>query len=160
MARRTFFSFHYEQDAWRAGQVRNSGLFNNADSVGFIDKAEWENIERQGDENIKRWIDGQLSGTTVTVVLIGAETSNRKWVKYELSKSCERGNAIFGIYIHNVKDSNGQISPKGDTMFGQIFKDKKGNLKYFFELYKVYDWGNDNGRLNISAWIEEAYLNR
>ncbi|MGF9996732.1 TIR domain-containing protein [Bacillus safensis] len=26
MARKVFFSFHYERDAWRAGQVRNSNI--------------------------------------------------------------------------------------------------------------------------------------
>ena len=26
MARRSFFSFHYKPDNWRAGQVRNMGM--------------------------------------------------------------------------------------------------------------------------------------
>ena len=49
MARKTFFSFHYEQDAWRAANVRNSGVLSDDDEYGFIDAADWEKIEREGD---------------------------------------------------------------------------------------------------------------
>jgi hypothetical protein len=66
MARRTFFSFHYERDAWRVGQVRNCNLLPGNDQFGFIDSVEWESIQRQGDEAIKRWINDQLKQTSVT----------------------------------------------------------------------------------------------
>jgi len=86
MARRVFFSFHYERDILRVGQIRNSGITKSGvESAGFIDAASWESVKRQGDEAIKRWISSQLDGTSVTVVLIGAETSQREWVKYEIS---------------------------------------------------------------------------
>ncbi len=39
MARRIFFSFHYERDAWRPGQVRNSNALAAEDRTGFIDSA-------------------------------------------------------------------------------------------------------------------------
>ena len=31
MARKVFFSFHYERDAWRVAQVRNSNIITNLD---------------------------------------------------------------------------------------------------------------------------------
>ena len=37
--------------------------------------------------------------------MIGAKTSERKWVKEEIAQSEARGNGLFGIYIHNIKDS-------------------------------------------------------
>ena len=48
MARKIFFSFHYERDAWRAGQVRNSNVVSSDDRYGFIDAVDWESIKRQG----------------------------------------------------------------------------------------------------------------
>src|ERR1017187_8146827 len=84
MARRAFFSFHYERDAWRAGQVRNSWVTKDRESAGFWDAAAWEEVKKKGNPAIEKWIDDQLKGTSVTVVLIGAQTSTREYVGYEI----------------------------------------------------------------------------
>ena len=89
MTRRVFFSFKYK-DVSRAMVVRNSWVAQGKEEAGFIDAADFENLERQGDTAIKNWIDKQLEGTSVTVVLVGEETCNSKWVKYEIEKSIER----------------------------------------------------------------------
>ena len=74
MARRVFFSFHYERDIWLASQVRNSWVTKpDREAAEFWDAASWEEVKKKGEEAIKRWIDKQLEGTSVTVVLIGAE---------------------------------------------------------------------------------------
>jgi len=154
MARRAFFSFHYERDVWRAGQVRNSWVTKpDREAAGFWDTAEWEAVERQGDEAIKRWIDRQLEGTSVTVVLIGAETSSRRWIRYEIKRSYEKGNGIIGIYIHNLKDSNGNTDTQGDIDFGEI----NGGLE-LKDVCTFYDWARDDGYNNLGEWIERAAL--
>lgn len=118
-----FFSFHYENDVNRANVVRNSWVIRGNIDAGFIDKAEFEKIKEKGDDAVYDWIDEQLIGTSVTAVLIGAETSNRKFVKYELQQSYARGNKIIGIYIHNIKDmKTGLTSSKGDTAFRKFRK--------------------------------------
>lgn len=76
MARRTFFSFHYKKDVWRANVVRNSWVAEGKEAAGFVDAAAFEEVEKGGEDAIKRWINNQLDGTSVTVVLIGAETSS------------------------------------------------------------------------------------
>ncbi|MER8077853.1 TIR domain-containing protein, partial [Acinetobacter pittii] len=83
----------------RIGIVRNSWLTKkNRDDAGFWDSAKWEQVRKESDLAIKRWINSQLENTSVTVVLIGADTSTRDWVNYEIEKSIERGNALLGIY--------------------------------------------------------------
>jgi hypothetical protein len=78
MARRVVFSFHYERDIWRASQIRNCWVTKpDRESAGFWDAASWEEVKRRGDEAVKRWIRDQLYGTSVTLVLIGSETSER-----------------------------------------------------------------------------------
>lgn len=157
MARKVFFSFHHERDVWRAGQVRNSWVTKpDRETAGFWDAASWEKVQKEGDEAIKRWINNQLDGTSVTVVLIGKETSSRKWVRYEIRKSYEIGNGILGIYIHNVKNSLGQKDEKGNNQFGEICKDSYGKSVYFRQLYPTYDWVDDDGRENLGDWVEEA----
>ena len=154
MARRVFFSFHYENDVWRANIVRNSWVM--ADAAGYVDAADFEEVKTGGDVAIKRWIDEQLAGTSVTVVLIGAETSNREYIKYELERSYEKGNGMLGIYIYQLKDRFGNTSKQGSNLFGEIGKDVSGNPVYFSTHYPCYDWVADDGYNNLSAWIEAA----
>ena len=157
MARNAFFSFHYGNDVWRANQVRNSWV-TKADRVaaGFVDAAAFEEVKKGGEAAIEKWIDGQLSGTSVTVVLIGSETSTRDYVKYELKQSYARGNGMLGIYIHNCKDKAGNTSTKGSNEFGEIGKDANGKAVYFSNSYPCYDWVSDSGYANLGTWIEAA----
>src|SRR5881397_2946215 len=92
MARKVFFSFHYERDIWRTNVVRNSGIVEGTAAAGFHDASLWEEAKKKGDAEVKKLIDKGLVGTSVTVVLIGAETANRKFVDYEIEQSIARGN--------------------------------------------------------------------
>jgi hypothetical protein len=157
MARKVFFSFHYKNDVWRANIVRNSWVTkDDKEAAGFIDSAAFEEVEKGGGDAVKKWIRDQLVGTSVTVVLIGTETSNRDYVKYELEKSWEKGNGILGIYIHQIKNKDGNTSTKGSNSFGPIFTRPDDDKKYFFERFNTYDWVDDNGYTNMGNWIEAA----
>ncbi len=157
MARKVFFSFHFERDIWRVGQVRNCWLTkSDRESAGYCDKAKWEEVQKEGDDAIKRWINNSLNGTSVTAVLIGKETSTRKWVRYEIQKSFEKGNGMLGIYIHNIKDQYGLIDQPGNNNFGEIYKDIYGNSEYFWQLYSTYDWVLNDGYNLLGSWIENA----
>ena len=157
MSRKVFFSFHYERDAWRAANVRNSDLIPDQDEYGVIDKAEWESIERQGDQAIRNWIQDQLEGTTCTVVLIGAETAAREWVLYEIRESWKRGNGLVGVHIHNVKNHDQQVDAAGVNPFDKIKLEDGRNLSL---VCKVYDWIVDSGRENLGDWVEAACATR
>lgn len=153
MARKTFFSFHYERDAWRAANVRNSGVLSKDDEFGFIDAADWEKIERQGKAGIERWIKDQLKNTTVTVVLIGAETASREWVLYELRESWKRGNAIVGVRIHGIKDQDSKTDSFGANPLDAV-KFKDGTT--LSAMCKTYDWVANKGREHLGEWLEDA----
>lgn len=140
MARRVFFSFEYE-DISRAMVVRNSWVTQGKVAAGFVDAAEFEKIKRQGDAAIKLWIDDQLNGTSVTVVLVGQHTCSSKWVKYEIEKSIEIGNGLLGIDISKIKNLQGNTTER----CGQI---PKG--------YKFYLWNKHKGYENMGDWIEKA----
>ena len=113
MARKVFFSFHYERDIWRANVVRNSGIVEGSAAAGFHDASLWEEAKKKGDTEVKTLIDKGLVGTSVTVILIGAETSKRKFVDYEIEQSTARGNGLLGIYISGIKDQNGNTDVQG-----------------------------------------------
>jgi len=79
MARRVFYSFHYEPDVTRAAKVRNMGIVEGNRSATDHD---WEQITKGGDKAIQKWIDDQLDGKSCNVVLIGENTAGRKWINY------------------------------------------------------------------------------
>jgi hypothetical protein len=155
MARKVFFSFHYENDVVRAYQVRNSWVTKDSAS-GFVDAAEFEKVEKGGDKAIKTWINSQLVGTSVTVVLIGSDTSKRPYIQYELQESYAKGNGLLGVYIHKCKNLAGKTSVKGSNHFGEIGKDENNKPVYFSTNYKCYDWVDDSGYSNLDDWIEAA----
>lgn len=141
MARRAFFSFKYE-DVSRAMVVRNSWVTKGGQqAAGFVDAADFEKIKRQGDTAIKRWIDDQLNGTSVTVVLVGQDTCNSRWVKYEIQKSIEIGNGLLGIDISKIKDLKGNTTDRCGEM-------PKG--------YPFYLWFKEDGYNYLSKWVEKA----
>ncbi|MBP7862124.1 TIR domain-containing protein [bacterium] len=143
MARRVFFSFHYQNDLWRVNQVRNSHIVEGTAAAGFQDASLWEEAKLKGDAAIKKLIDDGLYGTTVTAVLIGAETANRKYVQYEIEKSIARGNGLLGIYIHNLKDQYSRTSFQGQIPGGLV--------KYGAS---IYHWD----RNYFGRWVELAAL--
>ena len=143
MARRVFFSFEYS-DVSRAMVVRKSWVTQDREAAGFIDAADFETLKRQGDSAIKNWIDNQLKGTSVTIVLVGEETCSSRWVKYEIEKSIEIGNGLLGIDISKIKDLQKNTSER----CGQI---PKG--------YGFYLWFKGDGYKNMGDWIETAAKN-
>lgn len=153
MARHTFFSFHHKRDVIRAGQVRNSWVTQEREAAGFWDAAEWESIKKKDTDAIHAWIDKQMKGTSVTVVLIGKETSTREHVDYEIKQSHALAKGMLGIYIHKIKLFDGSIDTKGSNPFTKWkFTKSDGTVV----TYPTYDWIDDDGRTNIGSWIETA----
>lgn len=152
MARRVFFSFYYDHDVRRVVQVRNSWVVRlKGEAQPFYDKAEWEKVKQRG---VEKWIEEQLAGTSVTVVLIGSETYNRKWVRHEIKLSYELQKGILGIYIHNIKDPQNGIDLKGQNPLDYWSVEQNGRKVPFSSLYKTYDWVYDDGYTNLADWIE------
>lgn len=114
MARRVFFSFHYQRDIWRVNQIRNMPSIIGSAGAGFQDASLWEEAKKKGDAAIKKLIDDGLQNTSVTVVCIGAKTAGRKYINYEIEQSIARGNGIVGIQIHHLKDQNGETDTLGE----------------------------------------------
>ncbi|WP_455542934.1 TIR domain-containing protein [Intestinibacter sp.] len=160
--RQVFFSFEYEKDNWRASQVRNMGKVD--DSSTFSDN-DWEEVKCKTDKEIKKWIDSQLAKRSCLVVLIGKTTSTRKWIKYEIEKAYELNKGIVGIYVHNLKDNNGNQTSKGSNPFYNIYVGEKNERlsKYvtcFDSIFSTSTYVYDDIKDNIEDLIEEAIENR
>lgn len=156
MARRVFFSFHYKPDNWRASQVRNAGVIEGNAPVSDND---WESITKEGDKAIEGWINGQLDGKSCAIVLIGANTAGRKWINYEIKQAWNANKGLMGIYIHNLKDKDGNQSSKGVNPFaGFTVKDEELSsiVKAYDPPYSASTNVYDHIKQNLSSWVEDA----
>jgi len=124
MARRTFFSFHYKPDVTRAWVVRNSWVTKVAqgtrEDAGFFDSSVFEASQRESDDALKRFLREGLNNTTVTCVLVGAETCLRRWVRYEIFRSFMRGNGLLAVRIHSIGSLNTPAIAAGTNPFDTL----------------------------------------
>ena len=154
--RKVFFSFDWD-DVWRVNQVRNSWVTKgNYTSAGFVDSVDIEKVKKATGQAIKNWIDKQLEGTSVTCVLIGRQTADSKWVKYEIQESIEKKNGLIGVYIHNVRDMYRNTSIKGDNPFARHPFNFRPTSRMIYPCCSYYDWINEKGVEYLGDWIERA----
>jgi hypothetical protein len=139
--RKVFFSFHYELDVWRASIIRNCGIVDASARAGWNDASLWNSVEKKGNAAVRSAIDNGLKGTSVTTVLIGEETANRPWVKYEIEQSIKRGNGLIGIRIDQLRNQTGK-------------KGKRGPIPKALRDYRTYDWNQSS----FGRWVEFAAI--
>ncbi len=150
MARRVFYSFHYKPDVMRVSQVRQIGALEGNRPATDND---WETITSGKDPAIKKWIAEQMNGRSCTVVLVGQNTANRKWINYEIVKSWNSSMGVVGIHIHGLKNpATGYISKKGGNPFGYIPYGDTG--KKLSSIVKCYDPEGSNSKERY-AWISK-----
>lgn len=164
MARYVFFSFSYEDvKNFKANVVRQSWVINNKPET-FIDGSIWEKEKSKGPSNIKKMIEDGLKMTSVTAVLVGENTSQRRWVKYEIIKSFEKGNGIVGIHINRIRSKGQLISARGlnplDRLGFKISED--GKKIHFYELinrkWRIYsDLPEISNKKSNTLYFEDSF---
>lgn len=115
MSRRVYFAFHYQDVIdFRANVVRNHWVTKlDRPSAGYYDASIWEEAKKQSELALKRLINAELERTSATCVLVGSETFERPWVRYEILKSFLRGNKILAVHINSVKGNDGRTKTLG-----------------------------------------------
>lgn len=140
MARKTFFSFHYNADVWRAWNVRNClSLADGDDGIGFYDRSVFEASKRESDASLKAFLRDGMKNTSVTCVLSGTNTWSRRWVRYEIARAILKGNGLLTVDIHGVKDNSGNISAKGEDPLAYLALYRDGRDIFFAE-WKEGKW--------------------
>jgi hypothetical protein len=144
-ARGAFFSFHYDQDAGRAAVVRRRSLAAVGVRDHWVDPSRWQQAKAQGRGAVEALIEDALDSTSVTAVLIGSATASRAWIGHEVARSLARGNALVGIYIHNIVDAAGKRDRRGaNPLPGKC---------------ETYDWVLDGGERHLDGWLDAACAN-
>ena len=165
-ARRVFFSFHYQNDLWRAQVVKNSWVTaENREGAGFWNASLETEAKTKGDAEIKQMIDEALIGCSVTAILIGSGTTPHKYVLYEIQKSYDEGKGLLGVRMHRIKNLQKETLPPGNNPLDSITVPRKDRnifgsdivvQRKLSEIFKTYDFAAHDGYYNLGAWVEEA----
>jgi hypothetical protein len=145
-----FYSFHYDRDNWRVQQIINMGV---VEGQPILNSQDWETVRRQGDKAIQNWIDDQMKRKQAVVVLIGAQTASRPWVKYEIGKAWEERKPLVGVRIHGLKDRDGHTDSRGVDPLAAISARIPVHDPSGTDSQAVYNSINKN----LAAWVAGAY---
>ena len=158
MARCVFFSFHFDNDYWRTQTVRNIGAI---EGQALCTPNAWEEVKRKGDAAVEKWIDDNMSGKSCVVVLVGSQTSERKWVRREIVKAWDANKGVVGIRIHKLLDSDQNATTAGTNPFEKIGYGNSG--KKLSEIAPLFTPSGADSKAvyasikdNIEDWIEQA----
>lgn len=148
-----FYSFHYDDDVFRVQQIRKMGVVDGNEPVSPND---WEQVKRKGDAAVEKWIDDSLKYKRCVIVLIGSETANRKWVKYEIKRAWELKKGLFGIHIHNLRCPRTGTCSKGPNPFSNwnVNGQSMANLVSCYDP-SAWDAYGDISR-NMASWVAQA----
>ena len=107
-----------------------------------------ENEKKKDAEIIKNWVDEEIKRTRITILLISAETLDRQFVTYELSKSFSNGNSIIPILIDSEKNAF------TEEYINEV--KQKLNIELPGRKLRIRKWFQENGKENILRWLNES----
>ncbi|NFN16895.1 hypothetical protein FDB52_01080 [Clostridium botulinum] len=124
MTHKVFVSYHHLNDQKKADYLRDAYGENNTLLDRSLDKA----YEDMSDDEILAAIRKEhLKDSTVTIVLIGSKTANRKWVDWEIYSSLrpygERSrNGLLGIYLPTAGEAPERLQDNIDSGYAVTMK--------------------------------------
>ena len=143
MAHKVFVSYHHENDQGKADYLRDKYGNNNT----LLDKSLSEAYENMTDDEILAAIRQEhLKDSTVTIVLVGSETANRKWIDWEIYSS---------LRPYGDRKINGLLAIKLPTA-GEMPARLQDNIDSGYAV--TMSWKNISWQLESK--IQEAYDNR
>ncbi len=108
---KVFISYHHDNDQWAKEALLNINNEKNIFIDGSVDTRDIS--DDLSDEEIREKIrDEYLCDTTVTILLVGTETKNRKHIDWELYSSMYDGkvNKKSGILVIQLPSTNPQYN--------------------------------------------------
>ena len=107
--RKVYFAFSFA-DILRVNNVRHIGKIGPHESRNartFYDRSIWERRSIKNDEGLKNLMRNGVKHSSAVCVLIGTDTWESRWAKYEIARAVIDGRGLFGVHInslnHNVR---------------------------------------------------------
>ena len=155
---RVFVSYYHTED--QDYRERFEGLFSDIHDIMVSKSVEIGDIDPNlKTDTIRQKIrDDYLRDSTVTVVLVGAHTWQRKFVDWEIGSSIRKTqnntrSGLLGILLPTYPRRFGDMSKYNHYTIPPRLHD---NIKHGFA--KIYGWSEDPG--TVQSWIHEAFNRR
>jgi len=103
--RKAFFSFNFD-DVIRVNVVRNAWKITHPDNAmmrSFYDSSLWESKKLEGDPAVKKLIRDGVCYTSAVCVLVGSETWQRRWVKYEIARAIVDERGLLAVHLNSIR---------------------------------------------------------
>jgi hypothetical protein len=158
VAKSVFFSFHYDRDHWRVQQILNLGAL---DGQTILNSQDWEKVKKKGDAAVEKWISDQMAYKKAVVVLVGAQTASRPWVKHEIAYAWDNKKPLVGIRINGLAGADKKTDVAGANPFKKVTLQGGGTVGDFVPLITpagttsqaVYS----DIKKNLTSWVDGAY---
>jgi hypothetical protein len=165
MAKSSFVSFHYQRDHWRVQQILRMGALEGQEE---IPAQNWEAVKARGRAAVEAWIDEEMNYKQAVIVMIGAETADREFVKYEIKRAWAMKKPLLGIRIHGLKNSNGNTDSAGPDPFLQFgFSNSTNTFANYVPVFDPADYVSSSNpdstdiyaaiQENITSWAGSGY---
>lgn len=124
MPHKVFVSYHHANDQRKADYLRTTYGENNT----LLDRSLDESYENMDDDEILTAIRQEhLKNSTVTIVLIGSETANRKWIDWEIYASLRpygsrSRNGLLGIFLPTADKTPDRLQDNIDSGYAVTMK--------------------------------------
>ncbi|MBU1236062.1 MAG: TIR domain-containing protein [Gammaproteobacteria bacterium] len=106
--RKVFVSYHHGGDQGYYNEF--SRFFHDQFEAVFDNSLERQIESDNVDYVMQRIRDNHLTGTSCTIVLIGAQTYQRKYVDWEIKATLDKQHGLFGIVLPtHIQNQSGQI---------------------------------------------------
>jgi hypothetical protein len=140
--RKAYFAFHYD-DIMRVNNVRNVWKIDHPDAPfmrSFYDSSLWESRQLEGPEALKRLIREGVGYTSAVCVLIGSETWQRRWVRYEIARAMIDNRGLLGVHLNNINHHITRTPhPLGENPFNHLAVGKVQEAAFLPARYYLFE---------------------
>jgi hypothetical protein len=103
--RKVYFAFRYK-DIMRVNNVRQSGKIGFDEDKkprDFYDRSIWEKRAIEDPESLKRMMREGVEHSSAVCVLVGSDTWQSKWVKYEIARALIDKKGLLAVGINGLR---------------------------------------------------------
>jgi antiphage defense system Thoeris ThsB-like protein len=110
--RKVYFAFRFK-DIMRVNNVRQSGKIGfdeDKNPRDFYDRSIWEKRAIEDPESLKRLMREGVEHSSAVCVLVGSDTWQSKWVKYEIARAVIDKKGLLPVGINSLAHVHSRIS--------------------------------------------------